>query len=76
MRFAIMTELFAPSMGGQELFFEGIARSLIAAGHEVEVFCIGHEANLPTSEIVNGVPVQRYPIAPGYKQPTFSWRKA
>lgn len=75
MRIALLTELYAPSVGGQELFFEGIAHSLIAAGHQVDVFCIGHLEGLPTKEVIGGVPIQRWPIAPTYMQPTMAWSR-
>ena len=75
MRIAIFTELYAPSVGGQELFFEGIAKSLRERGHAVEVFTIGHEAGLPEHDVLDGIPVTRAPIVPTYKQPRWAWAK-
>jgi glycosyltransferase involved in cell wall biosynthesis len=75
LRIAIFTELFAPSIGGQEAFFEGLGRALIRRGHEVEVFAIGHEDDLPAAERISGIPVHRDPITGDYKKPRFAWGK-
>jgi glycosyltransferase involved in cell wall biosynthesis len=75
LRIAIFTELFAPSIGGQEAFFEGLGRALIRRGHEVEVFAIGHADDLPAAERISGIPVHRRPITGDYKKPRFAWGK-
>lgn len=69
MRIAIFTELYAPSVGGQEMFFAGLARALIRRGHSVEVHCIAHEAGLATQEVIDGVTVCRGPVSPDYTKP-------
>jgi glycosyltransferase involved in cell wall biosynthesis len=68
-RVAIFTELYPPNIGGQELFFAGIARQLVLNGHEVDVFCIGTDPAVLANETVDGVTVSRRPIAPTYKRP-------
>ncbi|WEK51506.1 MAG: glycosyltransferase family 4 protein [Candidatus Kaistia colombiensis] len=75
MRIALLTELYPPSIGGQELFFEGLGRALAGRGHRVEVFCIGHAAELPAREIVDGVTVHRFPSDPAYRTPPKAWMK-
>ena len=75
MRIALLTELYAPSLGGQELFFEGLGRALVDRGHEVEVLCIGHEESLPAVEVVHGITIRRHPMDPTYKAPPRAWMK-
>lgn len=75
MRVALLTELYPPSIGGQELFFEGLGRALVERGHTVEVFCVGHEAGLPAHEILDAIAVHRFPSDPNYRAPTRPWMK-
>ena len=75
MRVGIFVELFAPSIGGQELFFEGLARQLVKNGHSVDLHCIGHAANLPAFENSGGIAVYRHPSDPFYKAPRFRLMK-
>lgn len=49
-RIALLTELFAPSIGGQEIRFQSIAEHLAKRGHEVTVYCISHADGLPERE--------------------------
>ena len=69
MRIAVFTELYAPSVGGQEAFFRGLAAALIARGHQVDVHCIGSEQGSPSREVLNAVTVHRHPEDLGYKTP-------
>jgi glycosyltransferase involved in cell wall biosynthesis len=71
MRIAIFTELYAPSIGGQEKFFAGLGRALLRRGHQVDVYCIAHEEGLPKRESLGGITVNRFPTAPHYKTPRF-----
>ncbi|MBN9057638.1 MAG: glycosyltransferase, partial [Rhizobiales bacterium] len=73
MRIALLTELYPPSIGGQELFFEGLGRALADRGHRVEVFCIGHAAGLPAEETLDGIAVHRFPSDPAYRSPPRAW---
>jgi glycosyltransferase involved in cell wall biosynthesis len=75
MRFALLTELYPPSIGGQELFFAGLASALAARGHDVDVFCIGHAHGLRPVETIEGIRVHRHPIAPGYTTPPHAWMR-
>ncbi|AFM16090.1 glycosyltransferase [Mycolicibacterium chubuense NBB4] len=69
MRFAFLTELYFPSVGGQEVFFQELGEAMVRRGHRVDVLCIGHEAGLAEVEVMNGVTVRRYPNSGRYKTP-------
>lgn len=69
MRFAFLAELYHPSVGGQEVFFQELAEAMVRRGHHVDVLCIGHEAGLPEAEQLNGVNVRRHPNSGRYKAP-------
>ncbi|BBX71561.1 glycosyltransferase family 4 protein [Mycolicibacterium psychrotolerans] len=69
MRFAFLTELYAPSVGGQEVFFQELGEAMVRRGHTVDVYCIGHVAGLPDLEVVNGVTVHRKANSGRYKAP-------
>lgn len=69
MRFAFFTELYSPSIGGQEFFFQELGEVLVGLGHSVDVYCIGHESGLAASEKVNGVHIHRHPNSGLYKNP-------
>lgn len=75
MRIALLTELYPPSIGGQEFFFEGLGRALAGPGHHVDVFCVGHAEGLSPREIVDGIAVHRFPSDPSYKTPPRAWMK-
>jgi len=66
---ALITELFAPSVGGQEIRFQSIADHLVRRGHDVSIFCIGHEVGLAEEEVLPfGARVFRYPVDADYKR--------
>lgn len=67
MRFAFVTELFSPSVGGQEHRFERLADGLVARGHSVDVLCIGHDNDLGAHEHRNGIQIERLLSAPRYQ---------
>jgi glycosyltransferase involved in cell wall biosynthesis len=69
LRFAFLTELYHPSVGGQEVFFQELAEEMVRRGHRVDVHCIGHSAGLPDVEVMNGVSVHRRPNGGRYKTP-------
>ena len=69
MRIAIFTELYVPSIGGQEIRYFEMAEALSTVGHKVTVFCIGHAHDLPKQENRNGVAIERYPNSHNYKRP-------
>jgi glycosyltransferase involved in cell wall biosynthesis len=69
MRFAFLTELYFPHVGGQEVFFQELAEAMVRRGHTVDVFCIGHNTELVTDEVINGVRVRRHPLSTTYTKP-------
>jgi glycosyltransferase involved in cell wall biosynthesis len=75
LRIGLLTELYPPSLGGQELFFEGLGKALSRRGHVVEVLCIGHAEGLPATEQRDGITVHRFPMAPNYIHPLKPWMK-
>lgn len=69
LRFAFLTELYYPNVGGQEVFFQELAEATVRRGHTVDVFCIGHNTSLSTDETLNGVRVRRHPLSNRYIDP-------
>jgi glycosyltransferase involved in cell wall biosynthesis len=69
LRLAFLTELYHPSIGGQEIFFQELAEAMVRRGHSVDVYCIGHKAGLPDHEIINGVHLHRKPNSGRYMNP-------
>jgi glycosyltransferase involved in cell wall biosynthesis len=69
MRFAFLTELYYPNLGGQEVFFQELAEAMVRRGHSVDLFCIGHDTSLAVGETINGVAVRRHPLTDRYMTP-------
>ena len=70
MRIALLTELFPPSIGGQEIRFAELANALALRGHSIQVLCVKHAIELPTSEQIKpGVNVLRRPFVKNYRLP-------
>lgn len=69
MRFAFLTELYAPSVGGQEVFFQELGEAMVRRGHSVDVYCIGHVGGLADVEVINGVTLHREANSGRYKAP-------
>lgn len=69
MKFAFLTELYFPHVGGQEVFFQELAEAMVRRGHEVDVHCIGHEPGLTAVEMLNGVRVCRHTNRGRYMSP-------
>ena len=69
LRFAFLTELYLPNVGGQEVFFQELGEAMVRLGHQVDVYCIGHELGLAVSETLNGVHIHRYPNSGRYMHP-------
>lgn len=70
MNIGILTELFPPSIGGQEQRFAALADLLAERGHQVTVMCLGFPTNAPAEQVLpNGVVVLRRPRAPHYYKP-------
>lgn len=66
MNIAIVTELFAPSVGGQEVRYAQLADRLVNEGHNITIFTIGHEEGLASREKHGDVLIERLVDAPGY----------
>ena len=69
MRIAILTELFPPSIGGQEVRYAEISKVLTGRGHSVHVYCIQSTPGSAQEEVIDGAFIHRYPRAFGYQQP-------
>lgn len=64
-----VTELFHPSVGGQEIRFLELAEVFIGHGWNVEVLTIGNKPGLKPSEVINGIKVLRLIEAGNYQRP-------
>lgn len=60
MRIALMPSAYAPAVGGVEELTARLARRLVAAGDDVEVWTIQHPTTLPRDEWVDGIRVRRF----------------
>lgn len=69
MKYIIATELYSPSIGGQESRLGVLAESLSLKGHVVEILCIGHKLGLEKIEKINGVTVKRLNESKNYTSP-------
>ncbi|MGO4441815.1 glycosyltransferase family 4 protein [Mycobacterium sp. 2YAF39] len=69
LRFAFLTELYYPNIGGQEVFFGELGAAMVRRGHSVDVYCIAHQPGLVAEEVINGVRVHRSRGSGGYKKP-------
>lgn len=69
MKLAFVTELFAPSIGGQEIRFEELGAELVKRGVQVDLYTIRHDLATPSEEVVHGMRVHRIADCAGYKHP-------
>ena len=69
LKIAFITELFHPHVGGCERRFMEIGRRLATKGHDIHVFTIQYDRNLPKEEQVNGITVHRYAYSGNYVSP-------
>ncbi len=69
LKIAFLTELFHPHVGGCERRFSEIGRRLAAKGHNIHIFTIQYDRNLPKEEKVNGMNVHRYAYSKNYVSP-------
>ena len=72
-KLAFVTELFAPSIGGQEVRFEELGAELVKRGVQVDLYTIRHDLGTPRHELRAGVAVHRIVDCPAYKHPR--WRR-
>ena len=68
MKIAIVTELYLPSIGGQQVRYAELGKRLAARGHAVDVFTIAHQPGLPAEEHDGGVRVVRLVSSPRYQR--------
>jgi glycosyltransferase involved in cell wall biosynthesis len=66
LKIAFLTEFFYPHIGGCETRFFEIGRRLVARGHEIHVFTIQYDCNLPKEEEIFGMQVHRYAYSRSY----------
>lgn len=59
MKFLFVLEHFSPYLGGAEKLFYQVTSMLVKEGHEVEVVTTLFRADLPATDIVEGVQVRR-----------------
>jgi glycosyltransferase involved in cell wall biosynthesis len=69
MKIAFVTELFAPSVGGQEIRFEELGAELVKRGVQVDLYTIRHDLASPQHELRGGMSVHRIVDCAGYKHP-------
>jgi glycosyltransferase involved in cell wall biosynthesis len=69
MNIGIFTELYPPSIGGQEIRFAELAQVFRERGHNVSVYCIAHRRDLLKRETLGGVEVHRFPVDEHYRRP-------
>jgi len=65
--FAFVTELYWPSLGGQEVRYRELSHHLATLGHKVEILTISTDPALPDVEEVEGTTVRRLVCSPRYK---------
>jgi glycosyltransferase involved in cell wall biosynthesis len=71
MNIAFVTELYYPSIGGQEVRFEELGQELVARGHHVTVYAIQTDIKSPLTEKRHGIDVVRLAPSPNYKSKWF-----
>ncbi|MEM2643952.1 MAG: glycosyltransferase family 4 protein [Candidatus Bathyarchaeia archaeon] len=69
LRVALLTELFYPHIGGNERRFFEIGRRLAKKGHDIHVFTIRYDENLPKEEVIEGMTIHRYVRVKSYIMP-------
>jgi glycosyltransferase involved in cell wall biosynthesis len=68
MRFAIVTELFYPNLGGQEVRYLELGKELVNLGHSLDVFTIRVSPSHLREEVLAGIAVHRVVDGFGYKE--------
>lgn len=69
LRIALVTELYEPSVGGQQTRFRSLAHGLRDLGHDVTIIATMHESGLTADEVLDGIRVLRGPLLPNYMSP-------
>jgi len=74
MKLAIVTEVYHPSVGGQEIRYQELAEKLAARGAEITVLTIDYDGKLLPKEQIGPVKVERLTVDPKYKTPLLGGR--
>jgi glycogen(starch) synthase len=61
-RIALLPSAYAPALGGVEELTHRLARRLVAAGDDVEIWTIRHPESLPGDELIDGLRVRRFSL--------------
>jgi glycosyltransferase involved in cell wall biosynthesis len=72
LKIAFLIELFYPHMAGCERRFFEIGKRLVKKGHEVSVFTLQYDRNLPQEEFIEGIEVHRCAYSTNYVLPNGS----
>ena len=82
MKILFILTYYRPHVSGLTIYVERLARALAARGHEVTVLTSHYAKNLPREETIEGVRVERVPVAlrlnKGVLMPSFpfqAWRE-
>jgi glycogen synthase len=67
MRILYWNELYAPWVGGAEIFTSRLATRLRQRGHDVSVVAARHPASLPERGLIDGVEVHRLPFHDAFR---------
>lgn len=70
LRILFWNHLFAPHLGGVEIFTERLADGLLALGHEVAVIATRHAPDLPAEARMGGVEVFRFDFDQAFLSPS------
>jgi len=66
LKLAIITELFHPHVGGQEIRYFDFCKELMEQGHEVKIFTVRYNQRLPSTENFGQIKIHRYAFSPRY----------
>ena len=70
MKVALITEFFAPHLGGQEFRFDSFASALTGIGADVDVYTIDYTGKLPKQEKAGKFDIYRHVTIKGYSSGT------
>lgn len=66
LKVAFLTEFFYPHIGGCETRYLEIGRRLATKGHEIHIFTIQYDLDIPKEELIEGIHVHRYAYSKNY----------
>lgn len=59
MKIAIISEVFLPNIGGMEIRYKELGRTLVKMGHQVELYTFRLNKSDPVQENIHGIIVHR-----------------